>query len=393
MKSKYSTYLKVAAVLLGGAFLTTGCLQAPDEPLYQTSEKLPEYEQTSFDEYIKDTKLWLEQNRVFLTDDKQTEIDANLPFELAPKDQVTPTKGVLFVHGLGDSPFYFRDIAKVLSEQGFLVRTVLLPGHGSRPGDLILPTFDDWKRVVQHHAELLANDVDEVWLGGFSTGANLVTAYAAQHDDIDGLLLFSPAMAPKDSLHVIAPVANYFLDWLDVDPHEDNYTRYATLATNGAVLFSESVSEVNDHLSETPYRKPVLMVISESDSVLDSAETIDLFKSSFLHPQSRFVWYGDGKITGDTRIISLASSIPEQRISTFSHMSVLFSPSNDYYGKNGSQLVCDNGQSEEAEKACPSSDELWYASYDYLEEGKIHARLTWNPYFSELAETVGTVTK
>ncbi|EOD79475.1 Lysophospholipase [Grimontia indica] len=393
MKSNYSTYLKAAAVVLGGAFLTTGCLQAPDEPLYQTSEKLPEYEQTSFDEYVKDTKLWLEQNRVFLTDDKQTEIDANAPFELAPKDQVTPTKGVLFVHGLGDSPFYFRDIANVLSEQGFLVRTVLLPGHGSRPGDLILPTFDDWKRVVQHHAELLANDVDEIWLGGFSTGANLVTAYAAQHNDIDGLLLFSPAMAPKDSLHVIAPVANYFLDWLDVDPHEDNYTRYATLATNGAALFSESVSEVNDQLSEMPYRKPVLMVISESDSVLDSAETIDLFKSSFLHPQSRFVWYGDGKITGDTRIISLASSIPEQRISTFSHMSVLFSPTNEYYGKNGSQLVCDNGQSEEAEKACPNSDELWYSSYDYLEEGKIHARLTWNPYFSELAETIGTVTK
>ncbi|CZF81490.1 Thermostable monoacylglycerol lipase [Grimontia celer] len=393
MKSRYSNYLKPAIVVLAGAFLTTGCLLAPDEPLYRTSEKLPEYEQTSFEEYVKDTKLWLEQNRVFLTDDKQTEIDANTPFELAPKDQVTPTKGVLFVHGLGDSPFYFRDIANALSEQGFLVRTVLLPGHGSRPGDLILPTFDDWKRVVQHHAELLANDVDEVWLGGFSTGANLVTAYAAQHDDIDGLLLFSPAMAPKDSLHVIAPVANYFLDWLDVDPHEDNYTRYATLATNGAALFSESVSEVNDQLSEKPYRKPVLIVISESDSVLDSAETIDLFKSSFLHPQSRFVWYGDGEITGDTRIISLASSIPEQRISTFSHMSVLFSPTNDYYGKNGSQLVCDNGQSEEAEKACPNSDELWYSSYDYLEQGKIHARLTWNPYFSELAKTIGTVTK
>nr|WP_232312746.1 alpha/beta fold hydrolase [Enterovibrio coralii] len=377
--------------MLGGALLT-GCLRAPDEPLYQTSDSLPAYEQATFEEYVQETKQWLEENRVFLTNNEQTEIDANTPFELKPKDGTTPRKGVLLVHGLGDSPFYFRDIAAALAEQGFLVRTILLPGHGSRPGDLILPAFDDWNAVVEHHAELLAEQVDDVWLGGFSTGGNLVTAYAAKHENIEGLLLFSPAFAPKDTLHVMAPVANYFVDWLDIDPHENNYTRYATLATNGAALYSESVEQVSDLLSAKPYDKPVMIAISESDSVLNANETAELFKTTFTNPQSQLVWYGNSTVKGDSRIVSLSSSLPEKRISTFSHMSVLFSPANPYYGEKGTQLVCDNGQSVEAEAQCPTSNALWYSSYDYLVDGKIHARLTWNPYFEELEKTIEDVT-
>ena len=75
-----------------------------------------------------------------------------------------------------------------------------------------------------------------------------------------------------------------------------------------------------------------------------------------MHPYSKLVLYGNEKIKGDSRIISLSSSLAQERISTFSHMCVLFKPTNLFYGK-------------------------------------IHARLTWNPYFKDLEKTIKTVTQ
>ena len=385
---KESNFSKIAIIVVvivaTLAFLAVGCSRAPDEALFQPSIALPDYQQENFEDYVNETKIWLEENRVFLTDNIQVEIEANAPFEIAPKERKSPSKGILLVHGLGDSPFIFRDLAKALFTDGFVVRAILLPGHGSRPADLTLPKFDDWKDIVEHHAELLSNEVDEVWLGGFSTGGNLVAAYAANHDNIKGLLLFSPAIVPRDFLHVISRFANYIIDWVDFDPHEMNYTRYATLATNGAALFSRSVGEVNKLISEKTYDKPVLIAVSESDSVVNSKAVVQLFRTRFTHAGSRLIWYGEDKIE-DSRIINLPASLPAYRISNFSHMGLLFDPENPYYGQNGSQLICDNGQSEDAEIECPTDERRWYSSFDYVEDGKIHARLTWNPYFEHLA--------
>lgn len=112
-----------------------GCSNETIAPAYETSPDLPEYQQDSFDAYVNDTQDWLLKNRVFMTENKQLEIQLNSPTEYKP---ASPNgKAVLLVHGLGDSPYSFNDIATHLSEQGYLVRTVLLPGHGSRVGDLI----------------------------------------------------------------------------------------------------------------------------------------------------------------------------------------------------------------------------------------------------------------
>ncbi len=383
-RSNFSKIAIIVVVMVAAlSFLPVGCSRAPDEALFQPSHSLPDYQQESFEGYIRETKIWLEANRVFLTDNTQVEIEANTPFEIYPEELSSPSKGVLLVHGLGDSPFIFRDLAKTLVKEGFIVRTILLPGHGSRPADLTLPEFEDWQGIVEHHVGLLSNAVDEVWLGGFSTGGNLVTSYAAQHDDIKGLLLFSPAIVPRDFLHVMSRFANYFIDWVDFDPHEMNYTRYATLTTNGAALFSRSVSEVNKLISEKAYNRPVLIAISESDSVVNSKAIVEIFRTRFIHPSSRLIWYGGDKVV-DPRIINLPTSLPEYRISNFSHMGLLFAPENHYYGKDGIQLICDNGQSEEEEIQCPTDENRWYSSFDYVENGKIHARLTWNPYFEHL---------
>ena len=172
-------------------FLNAGCSYSEINPSYQHADSLPAYNQLNFIEYQQQTKAWLSQNRYFMTDDHEQELSWVLPKEYVPVK--ANGKAVLLVHGLGDNPYSYIDVASHLAEKGYLVRTIILPGHASKVGDLMLPTFADWQGVVDHHIDLLKQKHDHIWLGGYSTGANLVMSKAIQDQEIGGVLLFSPA--------------------------------------------------------------------------------------------------------------------------------------------------------------------------------------------------------
>ena len=348
---------------------------------------MPEYQQDSFDAYVNDTQDWLLKNRVFMTKDKQLEIQLNSPTEYQP---AKPNgKAVLLVHGLGDSPYSFKDIATHLAEQGYLVRTVLLPGHGSRVGDLMQPNLEDWQGVVAHHTQLLEQEYDSVWLGGYSTGANLVTSQAMNDPKISGLLLFSPAFQPSSSAVQYAGLASYFVTWADQDP-EDNVLRYNSLPMNGASVYYETSEVVREDLQDKHFDKPVFIMMSEGDSVIDTRFVQQAFTESMPNPNNVLIWQGETTLD-DPRAVQYSMKIPEQRISNGSHMGLLFSPSNPYYGINGSEKICSNGQEEGLEAQCNATSEVWYSAWGYREEGKNHARLTYNPYFSDSMEKLDAV--
>ncbi|WP_315983897.1 serine aminopeptidase domain-containing protein [Aliamphritea spongicola] len=283
-------------------------------------------------------------------------------------------------------------MAQALSQQGFLVRTILLSGHGSRPADLMLADSDEWQTMVSHHTQLLQQQVSEVWLGGFSTGANLATSEALNNDDVSGLLLFSPAIVPESAMTHLLPVANLFSNWLDQEAPDGNYTRYGSLTTNGATQYYYTTRQVRQQLADSTYDKPVLMALSADDSVVDSEAVKTLFEQRFSNPASKLFWFGKTTEPTDPRIEILTSHLPQQRISNFSHMSLLFAANNPFYGRNGSHRICENGQTEAAEQACPNSNDLWYSNWGYQEANKVHARLTWNPYFDRLVSGIETVT-
>jgi len=368
----------LAFILIYGAALT-GCESMPEDPNYLTADGLPDYNQADFDTYLQETQRWLLANRVFNSADEDKEIAANLPYEIKPENP--NGQGVLLVHGLADSPFSFIDIAKHLAQQGYLVRTVLLPGHGSKVGDLILPTLADWQGVVAHHTQLLKQDVDKVWLGGYSTGANLVVSEAINDDDIAGLLLFSPAFKPNSFMVSLAPLASHFITWADRDP-EDNYTRYNSLPMNAASIYYQTSQIVRDDLAKAQYNKPVFMMMSEGENVIDTKYAQNTFNQVMTNSNNKLVWEGEVQ-PADPRAISFSMDLPTQQISNGSHLGLLFSPLNPVYGRDGEIRICGNGQKEADEAKCQAGEQVWYSAYGYQESGKIHARLTWNPYFTQ----------
>lgn len=383
--------IRTTLLALTFSSLLAACAFPPETALYEQSPDIPPYRQDSFDEYVSETRDWIATHRVFLTDDHETEIARNIPFEMRPQtpDDAATRRGILFVHGLGASPWYFHDIASEMAKDGWLARSMLLPGHGTRPGDLSLPDYDDWTGSVAHQVKLLEREVDEVWLGGFSTGGNLVTNYAARNSDIAGLLLFSPGIEPGTDLLFMTPVIQYLWDWIDADP-EDNMINYQSLSTKASALYYRSVKDVGDALDAKPFDRPALITMSAHDSVLDPMAILKRFETDFTNPASRMIWYDVKPApTDDQRVASQNSNLPDQQISNFSHLSALFSPDNPYYGVEGSFVFIENGQ-EEIERP-DDRTKLWRSAWGYTEPGKYHARLTWNPYFNDMMAAIRSV--
>lgn len=377
-RSLHKNLFKLCIVAISLTVLN-GCNNNTDNPNYQSSDKLPEFNQKNFDLYLQETRSWIDANRIFKSKEKDRELLANLPYEVKPNNP--NGQGVLLVHGLADSPFSFIDVANHLADKGYLVRAVLLPGHGSKVGDLMLPSLADWQNVVAHHSELLKQRVEKVWLGGYSTGANLVTSLAIKDDEVAGLLLFSPAFKPDSFLVSLAPIANYFTAWADQDP-EDNYIRYNSLPMNAAVIYNQTSQVVRSELTNAHYKKPVFMMMSEADSVIDTAYAKTIFTEVMTNTSNQLIWEGEVK-PEDIRSVNFSMDLPAQNISNGSHQGILFSPENPVYGRNGEVIICSNGQTEKDETKCNVGNDIWFSAYGYRESGKVHARMTWNPYFDE----------
>ncbi|PMG87363.1 alpha/beta fold hydrolase [Vibrio breoganii] len=375
--------LKCKKLVLLSVFALTlsGCASEPEDPQFVASKSLQPYMQEDYQTYLAETQEWLLENRVFFTDDKQIELSAVAPFELVPQNP--NGQGILLVHGLGDSPFSYVDIAPDLAAQGYLVRVILLPGHGTRAADLSLPELEDWQNVVAHHYQLLNAKVDGVWLGGFSTGANLVTALAYQQPTVKGLLLFSPAFKPRNSLAKYSPYAKWFIDW-EGKTKEDNYTRYNSLHMNGAATYYETSAVVRDYLDDASYDKPTFVMLSEADETIDSQYAVEQFSQRFINSQNELLWFGETQYKDD-RITSYSMDLPQQKILSASHISLVFSPDNPIYKRDGEVRLCFREQPEGMPEDCSevASDQVWFAAFGDGEETQVRARISWNPYFDQ----------
>lgn len=355
-----------------------------------------------FDDYLKEVESYLLKHRAFISDNKTQEITMNMPFECGTQYREI---GVLLVHGLGDSPYFFRDVANAMCNEGIHVRTILLPGHGSKPGDMLNVSYEQWQQETNHHIRLFSEEVDNLYIGGFSTGANLTTiaSYSmAEELNIKGLIHFSPAFKSRFFVSRLAPYIDSLFPWPNVE-EEDNPSRYNSTAMPGFAAYQESVNVLQDLFSQSEKRKrtlnlPVLMVVAEKDSVVDTTKIAEQFRDNFTHRRKCLLWQGEKKPdVPDNQLIMQTMNLPEQRISAASHMSTLFSEQNTLYGIESEFRICDNGQGSDAEARCKAGEEVWYGPWGFEsdiesnkligdKEERVYARLTYNPYFERTVD-------
>lgn len=374
--------------------LISACQTTKEHDMLTATNANPVLQFDSFSHYQNLTQQLLINHRYFLSLQVNDELAANMPFEVKPRKELAVSKGIILVHGLGDSPFSFVDLAESLADDGYLVRTILLSGHGTRPGDMIDASYKDWQLLLERHVRLLKTEVDSVYLGGFSTGGNLVTSYALQDDDIEGLVLISPGFKSDTALASLAPIAAWFKDWLYKGQPQgySNRARYLTTPTNGLAQYYHTSDDVMDRITDGTYTKPTFIAISADDSVLDTPLIKSMYNQHFTNKNNQLFYFSNGREHSEERVRYIDSYQPKLRVSNMSHMGLLFSPNNPYYGINASQRICNNGQQALGSWAhCQRGKEVWYSAWGYQETDKVHARLTFNPSYDLMVAAIKEV--
>lgn len=173
--------------------------------------------------------------------------DWNRSYVLEPEGK--PVGVAVFLHGLTDSPYSLRHVARQYRERGFLAIAIRLPGHGTVPAGLTEIEWEDWlaaTRLAVREARRRGGPDVPLHLIGFSNGGALALIYALdaiENVDLarpDRLVLISPmigitAFARFAGLAGLPALLPRFAKaaWLSVLP-EFNPFKYNSFPVNGA---------------------------------------------------------------------------------------------------------------------------------------------------------------
>ena len=173
--------------------------------------------------------------------------DWNRSYVMMPSG--TPRGAVVLLHGLTDSPYSLRHVARRYAQAGYAAVAIRLPGHGTVPAGLSEVEWEQWMAATHlavREARRLAPAPAPLHVVGFSNGGALAMKYAL--DALDDKTLAQPTrlvlFAPMIGITAMARFAGVFgwpaflpnLDkaaWLGIVP-EFNPFKFNSFPVNGA---------------------------------------------------------------------------------------------------------------------------------------------------------------
>lgn len=365
-----------------------------------------------FTDYVARNRDMLRRVHIKLgTADLDKVVDGNSPFELkppadAPAGEHKPyRRGVLLVHGLTGSPYSMRHLGDFFQANGFRVMAIMLPGHGTQPGDLLESTRHDWAKTVAYGAYKLAEEVDELYLAGYSVGGALSIQHSLRDNRVRGLFLFAPAleitpMAAFANLHKMYSWLLPKAKWVDIKPDTDTF-KYESLCKNAAAQTHALTKEVRKQLRYSKLRGqgleiPVFTAASADDVIVNISATLE-FMNRASHPYSKLVLYTTdpendpvGMPTGELELVN--SVVPEHRILSSGHTAIVTPPDDAHYGEKGDYSNCihyfpDDMESYEACVKHPEQHLQGEITQKNLKAGLLR-RLMYNPNFEALKDSM-----
>jgi esterase/lipase len=403
-QASLNRYLCFFLLLLGAVMVITGC--ATPSPRLQPSGLNTTFavaEDTPFGTYLQETRGMMIKGRVDIHDDnREVVLKANMPFELRPDEGSFPKgkdgkygQGILLIHGLSDSPYLLQPLARHLQKAGFFVRAILLPGHGTVPGDLLSIRYQEWIRAVQYGVRSMKGEVTELFLGGFSTGAALSVLESMKDKEIKGLILISPALAVKDRRIALAGMLSGVKDWVGDIQDDVDYVKYETFAVNAAYQIYLLTRELEDLFEQgRRIEAPVFAALSREDITIDPERALFVLEKYAPSPRNMLVVYGKnpqrmGGLFGG-RIYNENSFIADKKVLDFSHVALPIPCDDRHYGDQGGYKSCLHYRNDqEKRRKCLMDDSIWRGeiSGDNLQAFTVR-RLTCNPKYDGMIENL-----
>ncbi len=188
--------------------------------------------------------------------------DFNRSYVLEPEG--APAGVVVLLHGLTDSPYSLRHVARRYRDRGFVAIAIRLPGHGTVPAGLSDVAWEDWDaatRLAVREARRRVGAGKPLHIVGFSNGGALAMKYALdalEKDTLaraDRLVLVSPMIGITSFARFagFAALPAYLptfakAAWLGLLP-EFNPFKYNSFPVNGAVQSHRLTDALQDQVT------------------------------------------------------------------------------------------------------------------------------------------------
>jgi esterase/lipase len=338
-------------------------------------------------------------------------VEDRAPFELVPARGRCPRasdgrhrKAALLLHDLGGTPYEMRDLGRALADRCYLVRAILLPGHGTVPGDLLDADYRQWIEATRSGVASFAGEAEQLVLVGFGLGAALAVHEAlstpAQADPaLGGLVLLAPALGPDPPLAWLRTPLQYGRlgpegRWARLLPDYDP-VRYESLPANAGLQRARLVEEVA--ATDAVLDVPVFLVISADDVEVDPAAARDWFCRLLSGPRRMSRYTAAPARAVDCRFVVERPSASAPDILDLSHVALPIAPGNPRYGANGAYNDCSHYYWENSPNWLICVDVTKTAANSGLRYGEIteanlqrHVvrRLTYNPDFAAMADAM-----
>ncbi len=297
----------------------------------------------SFTDYVVDMRTRISKARLDLDGyNAETIINANSPFILMPENY-DGKRGALLVHGLFDSPYTMRDIANELVKAGILVYAVLLPGHGTVPGDLLNISHQAWIDVTEFGIQQLRLQCEQLYYVGFSTGGGLGIYHALHQAPVDKFIFLAPVRKLQTKVAILNQIFGFTRllsdneKWVIKEERYD-YAKYLSFPTKAIWEVNRLLELTSTVVNHIQIEQPMLMILTADDESIEVQPSLEFFQHQ-RNPQHHLIYYtNENLLTDDVRIEQRVSRYVTQNIVDFSHVCLPNAPTNLHYGEHGDQL-------------------------------------------------------
>lgn len=212
----------------------------------------------------------------------------------------------LLVHGFVGSRIDFNDLGEELQREGYTVRLMRVPGHGTYAVEHAATSSDTMLEAVREEYLALKRDYERVVLIGFSMGGSL-SAILATEEDVDRLVLIAPYFGVTHRWYypgTVKGLNNVFGTFIPYVMKNDFFTCvnrkeakeklycYHVLSTQSAKTLIKLGERTRDPELLARIQCPVLVLHSRGDRAASPSRSEKGY-AAIGAPDKRIVWYED----------------------------------------------------------------------------------------------------
>ncbi len=222
------------------------------------------------------------------TDQKEACFAANNSPQKAFQIKAPSNKAAIFIHGLSDSPYFTKDLATTLSQNGYNVYSILLSGHGSSYEALLDVKAENWINDITQaiRQAKLETGATQVTLVGFSLGGVLATALAEDSQwskSISKIVLLAPAYQVKKNKRgklMCSIGATELMAWNRPETSIVKYNQMYLAPVCELIRLGDLTKE-----NIKSVQAPVFMVVTDGDQTINTHVALKVYNEISAHKE------------------------------------------------------------------------------------------------------------